>query len=181
MQQQLNFFSPYVKTEKPSPLKNVAAFFLFIFLLTIGSYIVLQAQTLILKKGISDKEDILANFDAIQLQHLAETKQNIANLIKFQAQMGNTEQAIKAIDKVNLELVQKIFANVPPGVLFKDININRTTIRLLATATSRPAIAEFEYNLRNSGIISDIKVSNIQLQNNVYSFNLEGNLSEGAM
>lgn len=183
MQQHLNFFSPYVKTDKPSPIKSVATIFLLIFLLTIGSYLVLQVQSLVLKKGISDKEDILAHYDAIQLQHLAETKQRIADLTAFREQMGSTEQAVQEIDKVNLELVQKAFANVPPGVVFKDISLSRKEIRILGTSISRPAVAEFEYNLRNSGISNDIKVTNIifQEQSKTFSFNIQGNLSEGAM
>lgn len=181
MQQHLNFFSPYVKTDKPSPIKSVATIFLLVFLLTVASCIFLQGQSLILKKGISDKEDILAHYDAIQLQDLANTKQKIADLTNFQTQMGQIEGAVSEFDKINIKLVQDIFANVPPGVLFKDLSLNRTEIRLLGTANSRPAIAEFQYNLRNSGISNNIKVTNISMENNLFSFSMLVTFSGGAM
>ncbi len=174
---QLNFFSPYLKTEKTSPVKPISVVFVIILLVTIASYIVLQLQVFVLKSQISAKERVLASMDTVELQYLAETKEKIANLTSFQAQMGETEKAISEMDFIKLEFLQKIFTAVPPDVLFQDLATEQTEWRILGTAKTRAAVAEFEYNLRKSGVVNGITVTNISLKETLYEFNMTGTYS----
>lgn len=174
---QLNFFSPYLKTEKTSPVKPISVVFVIILLITVVSYVVLQLQIFVLKSQIAAKERVLASMDTVELQYLADTKEKIANLTNFQAQMGQTENAINEKDFIKLEFLQKFFAAVPSDILFQDLVIEQTEWRILGTAKTRAAIAEFEYNLRKSGIVNEIEVTDISLKSFLYEFNMTGTYS----
>jgi Tfp pilus assembly protein PilN len=157
-------------------MKNISMVFLAIFVIAIASYVILQLQMMILKKGIHDRQQILDSFDQIQVQYLAETKQKITDLTVFWEQMGRTKQAIEELDNINLELVKAIFANVPQGVLFKELDLSRTNLTIIGKADTRAAIAELEYHLRNSGLCTNLKMINIIFEDNKFNFNLQADL-----
>jgi Tfp pilus assembly protein PilN len=181
MRQQLNFFSPYIKKEKLSPLKRTAVVFLFVFLIIIASYGVLQVRLMMIKKSIDDKKEILANYTEIELQYLAETKQKVDNLLIFQEQMKKTEYEINNIDYLGYDLLEKFFANVPVGITFDNLSLTRSEWHLTGTADSRVAIAEFEHNLRSDGRFGAFRLPSISPTENRFSFSLSGTFDKGAL
>jgi Tfp pilus assembly protein PilN len=181
MRHQLNFFSPFIKKEKISPLKRTATVFLFVFLIIIASYVVLQVQLMMIQKSIDDKKEILANYSKIELQHLADTKQKVDNLVVFREQMNKTEIEISEIDYLGYGLLEHFFANVPADITFENLTMTRSDWHIKGTANSRVAIAEFEHNLRSDGSLGTFRLPDISESANRFSFSLSGTFDKGAM
>lgn len=181
MRQQLNFFSPYIKKEKLSPLQRTAVVALFVFLIIIASYGVLQVQLMMIRKSIDDKKAILADYSQIELQYLAETKKKVENLLVFQEQIKKTETEINDIDYLGYDLLEKFFANVPAGITFENLSMTRSEWHVTGTALSRVAIAEFEHNLRSDGRFGTLSLPSISPEEDNFSFSMSGTFDKGAL
>lgn len=173
---QLNFFSPYLKQQKTSPIKNKGLIALVVFALVAGSFLVLQLRMLILNNKIANNEKTLQSAEMIERVKI---KEKVDELTKTYAQTGKTAKAMNEADFIKLQLLKDIMATVPQNMFFEEIKLDREKWQISGVAGNRQHIAELEYNLKKCGFINISFVENItEEENKGYLFVMSGNFSK---
>lgn len=157
----LNFFTPLLEEQKTSFVHSKGMIILIAVLLTLVTYLAVQVQVFLLQRSIVEKEQQLNSVKTAQLSEVLELKSKIVQQKNYQKMAGKLEQEIETADYIKLQLMEKILDTVPQNLFFQDFRLTRTEWQLLGFADNRYAIAKFEHNLKESGLVNKIEVRNI--------------------
>lgn len=175
-----NFFEPYlVKGKQPSAssfnpvplicllLALLAAWPLF----NLGRSIQLKHEAASLEAEItgSEKYPLLAQADA-QKQYIEQLQSQLTSL-------SNTDSALKNSEWLNEPFLFSLLSTVPKDLRVEDLSISpEKKVELSGSTSNKPAIAELEHNIRDTGRFESLYVQTISNQDDTYSFKMEFSL-----
>lgn len=183
-----NFFEPFLKDtkldKKPKSgaetsgggaglgLALVAA-----AILSVGFIGASFGYTIVEKNKLSNEiAEIDAYFadESIKVQ-IAEVDAKLAEIadIKLKQQyLQYLEQDMKNIDIVNDKLLDFIKKEVVKDLAIETLNIEKGKVHLQGLSLKKLGIAQFEYDLRNSGNFYEVFVDSIQKQDSFFKFDM---------
>jgi type IV pilus assembly protein PilN len=176
-----NFFEPFISKEKKSEARGVPAktlaVLLVLVLAAVPAYNFFQLYTL--RSEAQALETRLLN-DPNYIK-LAEVEQKEADLVQYRVQLSNlsrADEAILASEQINERLLFVISGTLPRDLALNAMSINQGTIQVQGVAASKPAIAEMEYNLRQTGEFANIFVPSISENDGLFNFALTFQIGE---
>lgn len=173
---QLNFFTPYLKQQKTSPIRNKGIIILIVFLLIAGSFFALQLQIMMIKNKIVDNNKLLESEEMVERVKI---KGKLDELTQTYDQTEKIVKAMSEADFIKLQLLKDIMTTVPQNLRFEELTLDRNKWQINGVANNRQLIAEFEYNLKKGGFITTSLVETItETENSNYSFEMKGNFGK---
>lgn len=173
---QLNFFTPYLKQQKTSPIRNKGIIIFVVFLLIAGSFLAFQLQIMMIKNKIADNNRLLESEEMVERVKI---KGKLDELTQTYDQAEKIVKAMSEADYIKLQLLKDIMATVPQNLRFQELTLDRNKWQIKGAASNRQLIAEFECNLRKSSFISISLVEIItETENSNYSFEMKGNFGK---
>ncbi|GAA0179244.1 hypothetical protein SH2C18_21490 [Clostridium sediminicola] len=178
-----NFFDYLLKEKKKRNIKVIN----IVILVSVICTVMLVAY--LINFGIIKKlnSEIAKNEVAIKSKNYGETQNAISEKEKmlkvineYSEIVGGINSLIINSDRINKDLLLSINKTIPQNIILNYISLNSTYIFLEGISTSRQGIAEFEYNLKNTGLFSDIHINNISSEGSSFVFDIEAELKGGA-
>lgn len=172
-----NFFEPFLLEQKPERKDNSKPIFLLALILMVAFIGVSFGYTVFEKNRLQNEiASIDAYFEDETIKaKVAEIDAKLAEItdIKLKAQyLQYLEKDMKSIDIVNDKLLDFIKKEVVNNLSIEDMSINKGAVSLNGLALTKTEIAQFEYDLRNSGNFFDVFVPNISKQDGYYTFDI---------
>ncbi|RQD67242.1 MAG: hypothetical protein D5S00_11110 [Tindallia sp. MSAO_Bac2] len=131
------------------------------------------------------------NNEAEDLRHTLETSPDFhrfdivdakeMELAEKREQLQQMEDAVALIDEMELideNLFFTIATSMPEDTALNSMSMSGTSIQVNGIAQSKPAVAEFEYNLRKTQMFQNIFVPSMSQQEELWQFNLNFELKE---
>lgn len=177
-----NFFDPYLKTQAKPNTNRIILVVLAALLLSLMVYY----QFMLLNKA----KDIKANIDEIQTYvqssdtttKLAIVDQKQKELERLQgifANVGIATMQIELTDYLDDMLIEQINAQLPENAFLSELTISNNVITIRGYSIEYPVIAQFAYNLRESGGLSNILIPSINENNGNFEFTINANVGMG--
>ncbi|MGL4952233.1 MAG: PilN domain-containing protein [Culicoidibacterales bacterium] len=161
--QDINFFDHYQLQEEEARKLKPGAFVVIASILMLGISGVLFYQSWQLKNDISELEMVINNPEIqVQLKEAQKLEQDLTTLTQIENQVNNI---VTNIDKKDANITQyllEISKVMPKTVTLDQTTLNANLVVMDAQAVTRQAIAEFQHNLKELGIFSDVYISTIQ-------------------
>lgn len=171
-----NFFEGY-KTKKKtrsSAVRVVNVIFL-VFMISLASYTgwnywQIGEQLQVLAKLDQDIEEILATEDISRINSKQALLEELTQIVEAMEAAGDNITQSSIIDE---NLLVTIADALPSDLRLSSMTISANSVTINGEGMSKPAIAEFEYNLKQISSFSSIFISNIQKSSDEsYSFGL---------
>lgn len=161
--QDINFFDHYQRQEQEEKKLGPLAFIIIAAsLLVVGSG-VLTYQTWNLNKEISQLESTLADPKlALEIQRAEKLARELEALTSLDTQISEVVSGIDSRDANISQALLAISSVIPQTITLDQTSLNASLITMTASATTRQAIAEFQYNLKQLGLFSDVYIGTIQ-------------------
>ena len=170
-----NFFEPFQQKEKKSQVKGLPFWAIALILLIIAAswpaYNFFRIYTL--RSEAQTLEERLVNDP--NYHKLAEVEQKEADLLSYQDMLASLELAdetIRESELIDERLFFVISGTLPRDLALNSMSINGRNIQVQGFAGSKPAIAEMEFNLRNTGEFENIFVPSISENNGLFNFGM---------
>lgn len=175
-----NFFEPYLtkgKQPNTSSFNPVPLICLLLFLLAawplfnLGRSIQLKSEAASLEAEVTgnEKYPLLAQADA-QKQYIEQLQSQLTSL-------SNTDAELKSSEWLTEPFLFSLLSTIPKDLRVEDLSISpEEKVELSGSASNKPAIAELEHNIRETGRFESLYVQTISNQDNTYSFKMEFNL-----
>lgn len=179
----LNFFEPYLfqeqKAEEKKPLYTLISVVVLLIIIAIpagifGAILYEQSEIGKMEAELSSPEM------QVTLKRIEEKQQKLLRLQTIQPVLEQADQALKTTDYVNDQQLQAIAAAVPQNLVLGKTIIGTGKCEIDGTARKKAAIAELEYNLRESELFDNIHINEIALMGENYEFKMTFALKGGA-
>lgn len=177
-----NFFENYeVKKVKKSPSIQVAMFLYIIVLLIAVAFIGRNYIVLVEKQTKSD----LLSAELLQLKSydsIARILEKQTLEIKLKGIVRNLDAAHEGLmnnGSVNENMIALLVDAMPKDVELSEFSIADNQILANGLADSKPAIAEFEYNLREMSAVENVSIGSIRREDDSFSFDISIGLRVG--
>jgi len=175
-----NFFSIYgAKAQKKRenlPKRKRIIILSSISLVLLISIIIYVSLLISVKRDISNLEAYLNSQsvkEAIQVDMDINYRKSI--LMQYEEALSNLEEQKKQSKRIETALFNAIIDSRPSSLTLNNISINDISVNMTGNSDSKVEIASFISNLKSQSLypINDIFLSNIVLEENIYSFNIE--------
>lgn len=181
-----NFFEPFLKDSKldrkskngdESSKSNLGLVLVVAAILTVGLIGATFGYTLVERNKLNNEiAEIDAYFadESIKVQ-IAEVDAKLAEIadIKLKQQyLQYLEQDMKNVDIVNDKLLDFIKKEVVKDLTIEALSIEKGQVNLQGLSLKKLGIAQFEYDLRNSGNFYEVFVPSIQKQDSYFKFDM---------
>ena len=171
----LNFFSPYIESNKESKKTDFILYILIgsILMYVVGTTIWYFANELILNGNIQGLKAEINNTN-LQVQYkranLTLNKYDLFN--KYNEEVDSTLNSITSKEIGSSSIMKTVFSTLPQQVSVTSISIDANTVQLQCTSSDRVSIAELQRNLLQLDIITNADVSGFSGDptKNSYSF-----------
>lgn len=173
--QDMNFFSQFSNKKKASDSS------LYVLLAVVGVIAAFIVGTLIYNNlniylNNNETKEYRKKVEA-KSEEIAESNEvnkKINALTEYDSRLDALIGVVDSRDVVDTNLLNKICGTIPSEVFFSSINISSSTITINATSTSRTAIAELHYNLKqNLSEVYSVYIGSIANNGeNEYTFNV---------
>ncbi len=171
-----NFFDGYVVKKKKSSVgvRLVNIFFMLFMILLIGyiafNYYIISSQ----KSELSDLEQKITEIRATDdIARITEKQELLQQLLEIVADMEVAGDDIQHSSIISEDLLLTIADAMPSDLRINHLSINHINVSLSGESLSKPAIAEFEYNLRQFDSFQNVFVSGINRDTDrAYTFGL---------
>ena len=170
-----NFFEPLQKREKKSEVKGIPFSLIVLILILIAAswpaYNFYRVYTL--RSEATALEDRLVNDP--NYHKLAEVEEKEEELQQYQNMLASliaADESIHANEVIDERLLFVVAGTLPRDLALNSMSINDRSIQVQGIAGSKPAIAEMEFNLRNTGEFENIFVPSITENNGLFSFGM---------
>ena len=178
-----NFFEPFEKKQKRR--KGLRISYPLVLILVLLAAAIWPAwnfyQIQQLDREIQHHRDILVNDSRYPLFEVASEKER--ELEEAQATLLSLEDSAELIfDKEVIDelLLFAIASAMPLDTSLTSMNISNRNVQLSGIADSKPAIAEFEYNIRQTGYFESIFVPSITESGDMWQFSMSFMVKGGA-
>lgn len=159
----MNFFAPFIAGKRKSRKGLALEIFLgLLVVILVGSPLVGFGYEFYLNSKIDNIQKILdvpANKAIITKLDAMQVRLDLIN--KSIPELNKKDQALKSTELITENSLQTIINALPKQVLFNSMNLNGEETSITGSASDKPAIAEMEYNLRQTGLVDELLVSNI--------------------
>lgn len=174
---QIESYDEKEKNNKKNYILAAAGVLVLIMALTSGYKLIKTAK---LNKQIETMESYINSKQNIKKLEEAEKQQEkLMVLEEYKQKVSPIADFIKKSGRINSYLINNIYISIPKDVYFKSINMDNNNIQIQAQGNRREDIAEFQYNLKETNLFTNIFVSNIsQLESGKYIFNLKCTLKD---
>lgn len=170
-----NFFDPYLKvqTKSKSNLWIIIVVILLVLIL-IGYYqfmMILKANDI--KSDIRDIDDYINSKSTNE--KIAEVESKEAMELQLQsifADISNATLMIESSRSMDDMLIEQINAQLPEGTFLSSLNMSGQVLIIEGYALEYDQIAQFAYNLRNSGGLENLLIPRITENNGSYNFSI---------
>lgn len=178
-----NFFDYLLKEKKSRNIKliNLGILVLVICTIMLVAYLINFGIIKKLNSDIAKNKATIEseNYDEIQ-DAIVEKEKMLKIIDEYSVIVGGINSLISNSDKINKDLLIKINKTIPHNITLDYISLNSEYIFLEGISTSRQAIAEFEYNLKNTGLFKTIHINTISSEGSKFTFDIETELKGGA-
>lgn len=174
----LNFFSPYVKSNR----FEFEIFYYFLILSFIVGVIFysfineMKIDNLLKEVNILKKETQNEEIQ-IEVKKLKREKEEIEKDKNITKELNSLEKVIEE-DIIDERLLKEITLRTPKNISLNSIEINSNVIDIKGIGEDKFSIAQFEHNLNEAEKFKDVFVSNISFGENNYNFSLIISLKE---
>ncbi len=113
-----------------------------------------------------------------------EVEQKQVELAEEQSRLQSLEASAELIhsrEVIDELLLYTIVSSMPEDTSLNSMNISGRNINVTGTARSKPAIAEFEYNIRNTERFEMIFIPSITESEDMWQFNMTFSVKEGVV
>ena len=159
-----NFFRSYQKNKKGNTLAikrhgMIAVGVVFLLAVVSGFNYFRMAQ---IKNNIQEMQTFMNN-EANKRQYEIYLKENekLALLNLYYDGVSKINTSIESRNHINTNTIDTLLSTMPEEIMLQTMTLDEKNMAFQGVAKSYTAIAEFEYNLRVSGLFSDVFVSNI--------------------
>jgi hypothetical protein len=163
---ELNFFNPYIvhkKSIKVGQLQVVLAI-VFIFLLCGSLYTWNMISIIKYSKDIRDYNTFMTDpVNVAAVKNYTEAKQKVDIINQYTQGIAPVVADLEAKSVISSGLITKLNTAIPHEVYLDNMNIAVGSIMISGVGTSRNVIAQYEHNLINLGIFSDVFINVIQV------------------
>jgi type IV pilus assembly protein PilN len=173
-----NFFGYLLKKQKSRNNKiiNITGAISVTAIAMIAIFLVNLFSIKDLEKEI-EKNEKLMNYESYdELVKEIKEKQDVLSIVE---QYNNILVGIEGIinygDNINEQLMIEINNTIPNQVTLEYISFDAESFYLDGVATSRQSIAEFQHNLKSTGLFESVHISNISTDEDDFSFDVEAN------
>ena len=162
--QDYNFFEPFEKGRK-KPERSQVSWAKIGILILVGVLVwpgINFVQLMLLNNQIEEMEQTLLT--SPDYPRIAEVDRKLVQLADEQRLLSQMEEAGRMIDGkevIDEQLLFTITSAMPPDTTLSNMSISGREISMQGEAGSKPAIAELEFNLRNTGQFESIFVPSI--------------------
>lgn len=160
----LNFFLPYIESNKESKKTNDIIYILIVTILLyiVGTTIWYFANEIILNINIK-KLNVAINDTNLQEQYrkanITLDKYNLFN--KYNEGVNATLDNISSKEIDNSNIMRTLFSTLPQQVAITSISVSSNTVQLQCTSSNRISIAEMQRNLLQLDMITSADVSGL--------------------
>lgn len=173
-----NFFEPFLRDMKPerkigaNTVIFIAAVVLVAFIGASFGYTVFEKRKL--NQEIAELnsffEDESVKAKMIEIDRKLE---EIADIKLKQQYLQYLEKDMKTIDIVNDKLLDFIKKEVVDNLSIQTLDINKGNVNLQGLSLTKIGIAQFEYDLRNSGNFHEVFVPSIDKEGEHFTFSIQ--------
>lgn len=175
MKKDINFFAPYQEKKKEEKNKNIYVHSIagFLTVAIFGTLIWNTAVLFILKRQMNIYEKEI-NKPEIQekLKEATELTKKIDILKKYDVGLTEAITAVKSREVVSTRILNMISSTLPSEVSFNSINLTNGEVSIQAVSSSRTAIAELQYNLKQLDNVQDVYIGAISGETS-YTFDVK--------
>lgn len=171
----LNFFEDYIEKDQLKIDKKLVCFTVSIFIvLSVFTYslynsMIIKQETKIVAslKTVAENRETLKTVEKIK-----EKEFEVKEFRFFVEKIRKLNNIIESKDIINESLLDSITFKIPKDLFLTSIGINNNDIQLVGMAKDKWSIAEFQKGLEVLHNVEDIFISNISLQEEYYTFNI---------
>lgn len=174
-----NFFEPYLKVQAKPKRSKILFIVLGALLLALIVYyqVFLILQTKSINNDIAEIDtylndsETLRKIDLITFKQTKEAQLTLANddLNLLIAQLQNQD----VIDEMFIDLIN---AQIPQGLFISEMNLNQESLSTKGYSETYDAIAQFAFNLRESGRFAEVEIPSIVEDNANYVYVINATL-----
>jgi type IV pilus assembly protein PilN len=182
-----NFFEFFAEEKKTNDLR-----FVYVGIITsiiVGAMVVIYLTNVFKIRALEDsiyesQLTISSTEFATAYSQKQKDDERLKLLNNYYTSVSNLNESISKEDYIKTELLKRISSVVPQSVSFQNMNISDKTITMTGTSSTRVAIGELQYNLKELDIFEDIHVSTVSsssedASNYSFNFNITFKLKEG--
>lgn len=182
-----NFFEFFAEEKKTNDLR-----FVYVGIITsiiVGAMVVMYLTNVFKIRALEDsiyesQLTITSTEFAAAYSEKQKDDERLKLLNSYYTSVASLNEAVAKEDYIKAELIKTISSVVPQNVAFQNMNISDRTITMSGTSSTRVAIGELQYNLKELGIFKDIHVSTISSSSEdsasySFNFNISFKLKEG--
>lgn len=168
-----NFFDPYLKIQT-KPKSNLVLFIILgvIVIALVATYqIILISKTNELEADIEDIDDYLNSSKTLQKVADVENKQIILEGLQATlTSLVNVTAEIESSDLLDDMLFEQVNAQLPENSFLSEVSMLGSTMTVKGYSTEYANIAQFAFNLNQSGGLDNILIPNISEVDGNYLF-----------
>ena len=170
-----NFFDPYLKVQT----KSKSNAWIFIIVIVVILVLIAYYQFVMILKANDIKSEIEEIDDYINSmktqEKIAEIDRKEAMELELQSiylDVSNATMIIDGSKSMDDMLIEQINAQLPEGTFLSSMNLNNQLLTIDGYALEYDQVAQFAYNLRNSGGLEDLLIPRITENNGTYNFSI---------
>lgn len=159
-----NFFRSYQKNKKGSAIAfkryGIAAAAVLLLIGVISGFNLYRIYAI--KQHMAEMKTFMAAPENIkQYEKYLQENEKLAILTSYYDSVNKINRAIEGQSRINTETVDLLLSTMPEDIMLDSMGLEKDLMAFQGVSKSYTAIAEFEYNLRTSGLFSQVFVSNI--------------------
>lgn len=177
----INFFEGYIEKREVKIDKKLIYF-------TLSSFVILSLITYIIYNAMLIKQESMM---VENLKSTAENAKTIEKVESIKVKQAEVEEFRESVDKIKQldttlegrdiideKLLDIITSKIPDDLFLTSLSISGIDIQLVGIASDKWSIAELQRGLENLLDVDESFVSNISLQEDHYSFNINITLKD---
>lgn len=159
-----NYFDPYIKVQTKPKGKIIIFVILAALILALvvyyQYYLIMQVRGL--EADIKKVDDyITADSTLTKVAEVSDKQSKEAVLTMAYSDLTSLAIAIDLTDTLDEMFIDEVNAQVPMNLFISEFNANYQFLTVKGYATEYAAIAQFAYNLRNSGSFTDVNIPSV--------------------
>jgi len=173
-----NFFEPYIastkkkdKKQKKSPILRILVVLFWIAVILVPSYIY---GTIYLDRQAIDEMEIELSKPKMKdaLQRVQTKRIQINQLNELNEDLFQIDKTLAGTEVLTEYQMQAIVAAIPENIYIDSLEMSGEKVSIFGYGHRRSAIAEFELNIRKSGIFQAVLLESIESVQAPYSYTL---------
>jgi len=173
-----NFFDSYIKVQARPNQNRVLIVILFalVVALLIFYQILLINKAKAIEGDITEVDAYINSASTIEKVATVDAKQLQADELQIlYTNLSTVALSIEANDTLDDMLIEQVNAQLPEGAFLSELGVSNELITIKGYSLEYNNIAQFAYNLRNSGL-TNILIPNITESNGSYLYTITANV-----